>query len=126
MGKQAKAPARQTRGRDVGAPERHMTINGQEYVLRFTNATIRTAEDVYEQHYGRDVGFSVILQELAKKKYAAIMALYYGALLAGGAKIDWATFDTQFTVTSVEGMAEMIQAAIVSALPDAGDTDTPT
>ena len=77
------------RGRDMSAPITHITLNGTRYKLAFTNMAARVAEDVYEQQYGQDVGYANILAALTKFKYKAVMAMLYGALIAGGTSMRW-------------------------------------
>ena len=64
-----------TRGRDMSAPVEFITLNGTQYKTVYNNQTARIAEDVYEQQYGKDVGYGEILKGIAKGKYSAIMAL---------------------------------------------------
>lgn len=116
------------RGRDMAAPIRHLTLDGERYTLAFSNQAARVAEDVYEQQYGQDVGYGDILTQLSRGKYKAIMAVLYGALVAGGAQMDWATFDATFRLASVEGVREIIVQGVAASLPQADgqeDSDTP-
>ena len=46
-----------TRGRDMSAPVEFITLNGTQYKTVYNNQTARIAEDVYEQQYGKDVGY---------------------------------------------------------------------
>jgi hypothetical protein len=113
------------RARDVSAPEKHVTIGGRTYTLVFSNAAIRTAEDVYVEQYGKDVGFAVILKEMAAAKYCAIMAMLYGALIAGGCALTWADFDRDFRVDSIEGMRQTIMQGMVDSMPTTGGKPDP-
>lgn len=108
---------KQQRARDVSAPIQFITLDGTRYKLAFTNRAARVAEDVYEQVYGRDVGYTEILKALANFKYKAVMAVFYGALVAGGAEMDWETFDNLFKLDSIEGIREIIVQGVVDALP---------
>lgn len=113
------------RARDIGAPVRHITLDGQRYTLTFSNKSARVAEDVYEQIYGLDVGYTDILKSLAQFKYKAVMAVFYGALIAGGADMDWQTFDELFKLDSIDGIREIIVKGVVDALPkENGGEDT--
>ena len=105
------------RGRDVSAPVTHITIDGRRYALAFNNRSARIAEDIYEQVYGKDVGYAEILAALAKFKYKAVMAMFYGAMVAGGAEIDWETFDEKFKLDSIDGIREIIAKGVIDALP---------
>lgn len=116
------------RARDIGAPIQHITLDGQRYMLTFSNKAARVAEDVYEQIYGLDVGYADILKSLAQFKYKAVMAVFYGALIAGGADMDWQTFDELFKLDSIDGIRELIVKGVVDALPKEGsgeDTANP-
>lgn len=113
---------KQQRARDISAPIQFITLDGQRYKLAFTNRAARLAEDVYEQVYGRDVGYTEILKALSNFKYKAVMAVFYGALIAGGVEMDWETFDNLFKLDSIEGIREIIVQGVVDALPrDNGD-----
>lgn len=115
---------KQQRARDVSAPIQFITLDGQRYKLAFTNRAARVAEDVYEQVYGRDVGYADILKALSNFKYHAVMAVFYGALLAGGTEMDWNTFDNLFKLDSIDGIREIVVRGVVDALPrDSGDSD---
>lgn len=105
------------RGRDVSAPVKFIELNGQRYELVFNNKAARVAEDVYEQVYGNDVGYAEILRLLTLSKYKAIMAVFYGALLAGGTDMSWEEFDEAFKLDSIPGVKEAILKGIVDALP---------
>lgn len=105
------------RGRDVGAPVKHITIRGTTYPLVFNNHAARIAEDVYEEAYGKDVGYHDILRALARGKYSATMALYYAALVAGGAEITWEEFDRDFKIDQIEGIREVLENGITQSLP---------
>lgn len=48
------------RGRDMSAPVEYITLNGTRYKTVYNNQTARLAEDVYEQQYGKDVGYGEI------------------------------------------------------------------
>ena len=108
-----------TRGRDMSAPVEFITLNGTQYKTVYNNQTARIAEDVYEQQYGKDVGYGEILKGIAKGKYSAIMALFYAAIISGGAQLSWEDFDAQFKLDSIEGVREVIARAIQKSLPEA-------
>ena len=107
------------RGRDMSAPVEYITLNDTRYQTVYDNQTARLAEDVYEQQYGKDVGYGEILQGIARGKYSAIMALFYAAIVSGGAQLTWEDFDAQFKLDSIEGVREVIARAIQKSLPDA-------
>ena len=109
------------RGRDVSAPITHITLNGTRYKLAFTNMAARVAEDVYEQQYGQDVGYADILAALTKFKYKAVMAMLYGALIAGGTSMSWDEFDAAFKLDSIDGIRDIILEVVVDSLPKADE-----
>ncbi len=109
-----------TRGRDMSAPVEFITLNGTQYKTVYNNQTARIAEDVYEQQYGKDVGYGEILKGIAKGKYSAI--------ISGGAQLSWEDFDAQFHLDSIEGVREIIARAVQKTLPDVPeqeDTENP-
>ncbi len=108
------------RGRELGAPQKTVTINGRTYALVFSNAAIRTAEDVYAEQYRKDVGFGLILKELTAGRYAAVMAILFGTLKAGGYEPGWETFDRDFRLDGIAGIREMIVQGIADSLPTTG------
>ena len=109
------------RGRDVSAPITHITLNGTRYKLAFTNMAARVAEDVYEQQYGQHVGYADILAALTKFKYKAVMAMLYGALIAGGTSMSWDEFDAAFKLDSIDGIRDIILKGVVDSLPKADE-----
>lgn len=109
------------RGRDVSAPITHITLNGTRYKLAFTNMAARVAEDVYEQQYGQDMGYANILAALTKFKYKAVMAMLYGALIAGGTSMSWDEFDAAFKLDSIDGIRDIILKGVVDSLPKVDD-----
>lgn len=116
------------RGRYVAAPIKEIELNGKRYALLFSNRAARVAEDVYEQQYGQDVGYADILTDLTKFKYKAVMAVFYGALIAGGTDMSWEDFDTNFKLDSIPGIKEIITKGVLDSLPKAdtqGDDETP-
>lgn len=111
------------KGRDLAAPVESITLGGVTYRLRFDNRAARTAEDVYEDIYNRpDKGYYDILGEAQQGKHRALQALYYGALIAGGATMSWEEFDRSFTLGSIDGMEEIILAALSKSLPPADES----
>lgn len=109
------------RGRDMSAPITHITLNGTRYQLAFTNMAARVAEDVYEQQYGQDMGYADILAALTKFKYKAVMAMLYGALIAGGTSMSWDEFDAAFKLDSIDGIRDIILKGVVDSLPKADE-----
>lgn len=110
-------------GRDLDAPVQYLTLGDEKYMLRFNNKAARIAEDVYESIYGKpEIGYYAIIDEAAHSKHRAMQAIYYGALLAGGATMDWDTFDEKFTLSSIDGVADIIMKALSESLPPADES----
>jgi len=106
-----------TRARDINAPLSEVIIGEKTYKLVFNNRCARVAEDVYELHYGQDVGYSEILRSVAKVKIKALMAMFFGALVAGGSEMTWPEFDEGFKFDSIPGVKEAILRGIEASLP---------
>ncbi len=85
-------------------------------------ARVSTNNEEQLTSYEAQVGYTEILKALSNFKYKAVMAVFYGALIAGGAEMDWETFDNLFKLDSIEGIQEIIVQGVVDALPrDGGD-----
>lgn len=111
------------RGKDVDAPTSEMTLGGEKMPLRFDMETMRIAEDVYEQYFGRNANFADILQYLAMGKIGGIMAILYGALRSAGAEIAWRDFTAAFRLTDVPGVREQLQQQMLAAMPPVSKGD---
>lgn len=110
----------EARGRDLAAPVKSITLDGKIYQLTFNNRAARIAEDVYEDVYHRpDKGYFDILGEAQKGKHRALQALYYGALIAGGAAMSFEEYDQHFTLSSIDGVEDIILAELSKSLPPA-------
>lgn len=109
-------------GRDLDAPEQYLTLGDEKYMLRFNNKAARIAEDVYESIYRKpEIGYYAIIDEAAHSKHRALQAIYYGALLAGGTQMEWDEFDSKFTLSSIDGVADIIMKALSESLPPVDD-----
>lgn len=115
---QANSPL--VRGRDLAQPAQTITLNGVQYPLKWGNMQARVAETVYEEQYGRDVDYMVILSELQLQKHRAIQACIYGALIAGGASMSWEDFDETFSYAAIDQLREAALKAILDTLPAPG------
>lgn len=110
-------------GRDLDAPVQHLTLGEKQYELRFNNRAARIAEDVYESIYRKpEIGYYAIVDEAAHSKHRALQAIYYGALVAGGTDMGWDEFDALFTLSSIEGVADVIMKALSDSLPPVDDS----
>ena len=111
------------RGRDVHAPVEFVVLNGVQYKTVYNNRTARIAEDVYEQQYGKDVGYGQILQDVARGKYSAVMAMFYASIISAGTDMSWDEFDAAFNLDSIPGVREIIAGAVAKSLPRTDETD---
>ena len=118
MSTRKKAPVAPVRGRDVDAPVKYVTFDGQRYPMVFNNRAARITEDIYEEKYGRDIGYYGVLAEVEIPKHRAIMAMVYASIAASGAEISWEDFEANFKLTDIEGVAQAIQAGVIQSLPD--------
>lgn len=94
------------RGQDIDAPQDVIELDGKRYPIRFDNTTFRVAEDVYELEYKRNLNFADIAAQLSAAKLGALMAIFYGALVAGGADMTWTEFSRAFKLTSIPGVRQ--------------------
>ena len=116
----------QTRGRDMAAPARTITLDGVAYKMVYNNFAARVTEDVYEDVYHKpDKGYYAILDEAGHGKHRALQALCYGAIVAGGAEISWEDFDRLFSLAAIEGIDAIIMDALSKSLPPTDDDDAP-
>lgn len=104
-------------GRDLAQSIKHLTIEGVRYELKFNNKSARITEDVYANEYGRDIGYFSIMDEAANHRHSALMAIYYGALVAGGSAMTWEEFDENFKLAGIEGVADVLRAGLKESLP---------
>lgn len=112
--KQKKPPVK---GRDLAAPADRMTLDGVSYQLKFDMKQARIAEDIYELKYGRSVSYFVIAQHLAQGRLGAIMAVYYAAMISGGADMTWEEFDGKFRLDALPGVKEWLLENVMKSLP---------
>lgn len=109
---------KQPRGRELRAPVQTMEFNGREYKVRFDMNAFRIAEDVFEIYFHQDVNFAEIALRLTKGKLGAIMAVYYAALVSGGAEVTWDEFAHNFKLTDIPGVRDKLTELLADALPD--------
>lgn len=113
----------QTRGRDLAAPSRTLTLDGVAYQMVWSNLAARVAEDVYEDIYHKpDKGYYAILDEAGHGKHRALQALCYGAIVAGGAELSWEDYDRLFSLTAIGGIDAIIMDALGKSLPPEDDS----
>ncbi|MDL2317661.1 hypothetical protein LJC74_01015 [Eubacteriales bacterium OttesenSCG-928-A19] len=109
------------KGRDISAPMQDITINGRRYQMVFNNYAIRLMEDVYDQHFDKDYGFTEILEDLKRFKYRAMQAFYYAGLCAGlqpgDAPLSWEEFDAGFKLGNIDGVQQMLVGMLGDAMP---------
>lgn len=107
------------RGQDIDAPQDVIELDGKRYPIRFDKTTFRVAEDVYELEYKRNLNFADIATQLSAAKLGALMAIFYGALVAGGADMTWTEFSRAFKLTSIPGVRAKLAQGVADALPSA-------
>lgn len=105
-------------GRDISRPVDSMELDGVTYKLVHDLNSFRIAEDVYELQYGRNVSFGTIAQHLAAGRIGAIMAVLYGALVAGGTAMTWKDFNARFKLLDIPGFKEQLLDNVKKALPE--------
>lgn len=106
------------RGRDLVQPAQSVTLDGVTYQLKWGNKQARITEQVYEEQYGIDAEYMQIMLELQQQKHRAIQACIYGAMRAGGADMDWDTFDELFTYDCIDQLRDVVRKAVLDTLPD--------
>ena len=107
------------RGQDIAAPVKTVTLEGKTYELVFSNKAARIAEDVYNDQYGRDANYLEILKDMAAMKHRALLAVVYGALIAGGGDMTYDAFEEAFTYDCIDALREIIRKGVFEALPEA-------
>ncbi|MBR6571553.1 MAG: hypothetical protein IKK75_13980 [Clostridia bacterium] len=106
------------KGRDIAAPMESVTFMGQRMPMKFNNRAALVAENVYADHFGRDIGYYAIMTEAAIPKHSALMAMIYGGIVAAGAAVAWEDFEEHFRITDVDGVSEAVHRAVLRSLPD--------
>lgn len=109
------------KGQDIAAPVKTVTLEGTRYELKFSNRAARIAEDVYNDQFGRDVNYLDILREMAEMKHRALLAIVYGALIAGGGSMPYDEFEDKFTYDCIDGLRDVIRKGVFDALPEADE-----
>lgn len=118
------------RGADVSSPIARVTLDGEEFPLKFDLNAFRVAEDIYELEYGRDVNFARIIQQLANGKLGAVMAVLYGGICSAAAEkgqkaLRWGEFAEKFRLDSIPGVTEMLMQKVAEAMPEVDKAGNP-
>lgn len=106
------------RGRDLVQPAQTVTLDGVQYRLKWGNKQARITEQVYEEQYGRDVEYMQIMEDLKKQKHRALEACIYGAMIAGGAEMDFDRFDELFSYDAIDQLRDVVRQSVLDTLPD--------
>lgn len=106
------------RGRDLVQPAQTVTLDGVQYHLKWGNKQARITEQVYEEQYGRDVEYMQIMADLKREKHRAMEACIYGAMIAGGAQMDFDTFEELFTYDAIDQLRDTVRQSVLDTLPD--------
>ena len=54
-------------------------------------------------------------------KFILVVAMLYGALIAGGTSMSWDEFDAAFKLDSIDGIRDIILKGVADSLPKADD-----
>jgi hypothetical protein len=96
---------------------RIVEINGETYRLDFDMQALSFAEQLYLEHYGRDVNVTEIIRELYAMKMSALAVFIYGAMRSAGEKVTWEQFSKRiFTYTNFYALFEVALDAIEALL----------
>ena len=96
----------------------------KNYDLRYTNAAMRNAEDVYDDIYHAETcDWTRILNDIAKGKLKGVMAVYFGALKTVLPRLTWQEFDDKFRLDMIEEVRNMMLSAVSNAMPEAAPGD---
>ncbi|MCR4622108.1 MAG: hypothetical protein K5663_08510 [Clostridiales bacterium] len=108
------------KGRDLGPQILRLKWRGEELELKFSNDSLRIAEDVYDEIYRKsECDWTAILMDLSKGKSGAIMAVYFGALKGRLRDLSWDEFSDNFRLTDIPEVSEQLAKAVDASLPDA-------
>lgn len=114
----SKGNAGAVRGRDLVQPAQMVTLDGVQYRLKWGNKQARITEQVYEEQYGRDVEYMQIMADLKMQKHRALEACIYGAMIAGGAQMDFDRFEELFTYDSIDQLRDVVRQSVLDTLPN--------
>ena len=96
---------------------REIKIKDKHYALMFDMNAFSHAEQVYAVEYGRMINCGAIITEMMDGAISALMALAYGALRSGGAKMTYAQFvQDVMTYEQFDPVYEAVTAALFDAM----------
>ena len=112
-------PKKETLARDLRYRTLRLKWRGEMQELKFNNAAMFQAEEVYDTQYGReDCSWVAILRDLQKGKTSAILAVYYGALKGKFPDLQYDDFVDEFRLDDIPEVAQAMAEAIRGALPE--------
>ena len=81
-------------------------LGDKTWQMDFDMGALAMAEQVYRQRFGQTQTVYEIVEQIFEVQTSAIMALAYGALVSGGAKISWEQFAKEiFTFEHYDAIA---------------------
>lgn len=96
---------------------REIKLKNKSYALVFDMNAFSHAEQAYATEYGRIVNCGVIISEMMDGAISALMALSYGALRSGGAKVSYAKFVQEvMTYDQFDEVYEAVTKALFDAM----------
>lgn len=97
-----------------------LTMGGLTYHLTFNNMTFVHIENIYRERYKRTVGLPQVFAELQTISYAAMMAVFYAAMMEGGNETipTWEEFARDFSLTDLPTVSDALLAMAGRSLPE--------
>lgn len=112
------------KGRDLRANVKYITINGERLKMVFSNWAYMMVEDLYEEEFGKDIGFEAVLKEATKGKLKAVTALTYCALKAGGNVLpEFTEFAQGFDLEAMATITGEVMEGVKDSLPEPDEDD---
>lgn len=111
------------RGRDLAGSYVDFEYCGKSYRLVANNHSAMLTEAIYEEKFGRDMGFYDILAELQVPKHRAIMAFIYGMLSDTDPSVTWDDFVKNFKLTDITEFARLLAKLVTENMPKVENDD---
>lgn len=102
--------------------------SGKSYKMFFNFRALAETINAYAVNYGRRIDVPGIIAELGTGDPVSIAALSYGALVAGGLKVNWELFWSElFTFDSYDAFDNAVAAGVQAMFPkpESVDEDEP-
>lgn len=92
-------------------------LGGKQYTILFDMRAYAEAEQVYYLQYGRRCNCGEIILDMLNGLTSALMALTYGALKSGGAKMDYKTFAQDIlTREDASNLFDVVERAMIDSM----------